>query len=147
MYITCLLHMTMPNVTTFISLYTRLWHTWQLNVPYLRRIFRNSLHMVFLFHSWHVQNYWVWDILHIKLILLLGNSIVAMQTFYTMWHLCHICWKGLFNECDTWLVSIFEYIMTGATCGAGNAHSPVNTWFNFLRAIMISHIHYRMCQC
>ena len=75
-----------------------------------------------------------------------------------------ICWEGTFRQSygrhtnldqfcvtyvegfgDTWLgSSCFGYIVTGATCGAGNAHSFRNTWFHPLWEFMISPIRYIM---
>ena len=77
--------------------------------PIYVEIFRNPLHVVFLLHSWHVmlvfvrnmnifcsddifwfQSYWSRDILHGKVILLLGNYMVVIQTLFTtlsqLWH-------------------------------------------------------------
>ena len=60
--------------------------------------------------------------------------------------------KGLFTNCDTWLVSsYFAWIVEGATCETASAHSFRNTWFHsrwgvhdFTRAL---YIHYRICLC
>ena len=41
--------------------------------------------------------------------------------------------KSLFTNCYIWLFfSYFELIVQGATCGTGNAHSFLNTWFHSL---------------
>ena len=97
------------------------------------------------------QSYWGRDILHGHFILLFGNYMVVIQTLFTdLTLLCHVL-KGLFTNCDTWRVSsYFEWILTGATCEAGNAHYFRNTWFHSLWKIHNCthslYIHYRMCR-
>ena len=104
---------------------------------------------MFLFHSWYVmprfvrnmkmfcsedlfwfQSCWSRDILH-------GN-LTTFRKFHCHTDIVHKfdtsvshMLKGLFNSCDIWLVSsYFVYIVTGATCGAGNAQSFRKTWFH-----------------
>ena len=55
--------------------------------------------------------------------------------------------KGLFSNCGIWLAS--RYIVTGATCGAGNAHSFWNIWFyshwrvhDLTQSVILLYIHY-----
>ena len=46
--------------------------------------------------------------LHGNFRLLLGNSMVVIQTLYTnLTLLCHIMLQDLFTNCDIWLVSLF----------------------------------------
>ena len=62
--------------------------------------------------------------------------------------------NGMFTKCDIWLVSsYFAWIVTGATCGAGNAHSFRNTRFHslwgvhdFTHSLYIQIIYYGICQ-
>ena len=64
------------------------------------------------------------DILHGNFRLLLRNYMVAIHTYVS-----HML-KGLFTNCDTWLVSLFWKIVTGATCGAQHWKSDIQQlWF------------------
>ena len=116
-------------------------------------IFCFVISLVFLFYSWYVilgcvrnmmifcsedlfwfQIYWSRDILHRNFRLLFGNSMVVIQTLFTnSTPLCNICWRvcSLTVTYD-WFAVILGKIVTGATCGAGNYHPFLNTWFHSL---------------
>ena len=77
------------------------------------------------------------------------NSMVVIQTF---WHVCVTYVEGSFTNIDMTGFQYFEWMVTGATCGAGNAHSFQNTWFHCLWVVhdfthsLYMLIHYRVWQ-
>ena len=101
------------------------------------------------------QSYWNRDIPHG---LHFGNSMVVTQTLFTnLTPLCYICLMicSMTVTYDwSWLVSsCFDEIVTGATCGAGIAHSFRNTWFHslwgvhdFTHSLYIYIVYYWICQ-
>ena len=108
--------------------------------------------MVFLFHSWYIILGFIRNMkicffrgaILVSKILRQGYSSPKLQTtsgkymaviqtlFTKLTLLCHICWRVCSPTVDIWMVSYsFEWIVTGTTCGAGNAPSFRNTWFHF----------------
>ena len=80
-----------------------------------------------------VSNHWSWDILHGTSRLLLGNYMVIIHTLFTnLTLLWHICWRVYSTTVTFDWFAVFFLNVTGATCGAGNAHSFWNTWLHSL---------------
>ena len=67
------------------------------------------------------------------------NFVHKFDTSVT--HTCML--TRLFTNCDIWLVSSYlAYIVTGAACGTGNAHSFRNTSFHSLGSSWFHPFHY-----
>ena len=66
-----------------------------------------------------------------KLQITFRNYMVVKLTLNTnLTLLCYIC-EGFVHRLRL-VYTYFEWIVTGATCGAGNVHSLWNTWFHSL---------------
>ena len=99
------------------------------------------------------QSHWSRDILHRNLVLILGNSMVVIQTLFTnLTLLCHICWRVCSPTvtCDWFPANFLSKSWRVPPVGAGNAHYFRNNWIHSVWGIHdFTHslyIHYIMFQ-